>query len=68
VIGVIAYRVSMLAALQIFSQQVQVNNTLGQQAATLVYKNASLFTTVTASLINLFIITLLTFVSRLQLN
>ena len=66
VVGVIAYRVSMLAALQLIPDVVGGSNT--SQIATftvdLVYQNASLVTTVTAALINLLIIIILNIVSR----
>ncbi|XP_041352260.1 anoctamin-1-like isoform X5 [Gigantopelta aegis] len=62
VIGVIAYRVSMLAALQLLPKQIQVNNTVGTTTVNLIYQNASLVTTVTAALINLAFIILLNFI------
>ncbi|KAK3782661.1 hypothetical protein RRG08_037665 [Elysia crispata] len=62
VIGVIAYRVSMLAALQLIPAQVVSNHTVVTTTAGLIYENASLVTTVTAALINLLIIILLNLV------
>ncbi|XP_076445347.1 anoctamin-1-like isoform X2 [Babylonia areolata] len=61
VMGVIAYRVSMLAALQLMPDHVVNANSSEITALTvnLVYKNASLVTTVTAALINLLIIIVL---------
>ncbi|XP_013082997.1 anoctamin-1-like isoform X3 [Biomphalaria glabrata] len=59
VIGVIAYRVSMLAALQLIPQHVSSNSTVVATTAGLIYENASLVTTVTAALINLAIIIIL---------
>ncbi|KAL8585793.1 hypothetical protein ACOMHN_037356 [Nucella lapillus] len=61
VIGVIAYRVSMLAALQLIPDVVKGSNSsqITELTVNLVYKNASLVTTVTAALINLLIIILL---------
>ena len=65
VVGVIAYRVSMLAALQLIPDRVVSANSSEITTLTvdLVYKNASLVTTVTAALINLLIIILLNIVS-----
>lgn len=65
VIGVIAYRVSMLAALQLIPDVIVTANSSNIKALTvdLVYQNASLVTTVTAALINLVIIIVLNFVS-----
>ncbi|GFR86477.1 anoctamin, partial [Elysia marginata] len=62
VIGVIAYRVSMLAALQLIPGRVVSNHTVVTTTAGLIYENASLVTTVTAALINLLIIILLNMV------
>ncbi|CAG5129014.1 unnamed protein product, partial [Candidula unifasciata] len=62
VIGVIAYRVSTLAALQLIPRQVSSNNTVVTATAGLIYENASLVTTVTAALINLVIIIVLNMV------
>ncbi|GFO33377.1 anoctamin, partial [Plakobranchus ocellatus] len=62
VIGVIAYRVSFLAALQLFSRDVSSNHTVVTTTAGLIYENASLVTTVTAALINLLIIIVLNMV------
>lgn len=67
VIGVIAYRVSMLAALQLIPRQVSSNNTVVTATAGLIYENASLVTTVTAALINLLIIIVLNLVSVSEL-
>ena len=65
VIGVIAYRVSMLAALQLIPDVVGGSNSSEITTLTvdLVYQNASLVTTVTAALINLLIIIILNIVS-----
>ncbi|XP_025099649.1 LOW QUALITY PROTEIN: anoctamin-1-like [Pomacea canaliculata] len=65
VVGVIAYRVSMLAALQLIPDVIVTANSSNIKALTvdLVYQNASLVTTVTAALINLVIIIVLNFVS-----
>ncbi|XP_046373983.1 anoctamin-1-like isoform X3 [Haliotis rufescens] len=64
VIGVIAYRVSMLAALQLIRKQEIFTNSsdVTTKTVNLIYQNASLLTTVTAALINLVIILLLNFV------
>ncbi|XP_012941487.1 anoctamin-4 [Aplysia californica] len=63
VIGVIAYRVSMLAALNLIPNEVgNVNSTVVTTTAGLIYENASLVTTVTAALINLAIIIVLNLV------
>ncbi|KAK6169999.1 hypothetical protein SNE40_018498 [Patella caerulea] len=65
VVGVIAYRVSFLAALHVLEKRVVTDNSSGTAAietVTLVYKNASLITTITAALINLLIILLLNIV------
>ncbi|CAL1535294.1 unnamed protein product [Lymnaea stagnalis] len=62
VIGVIAYRVSMLAALQLLPKQVTSNSSVVTTTAGLIYENASLVTTVTAALINLAIIIVLNLV------
>ncbi|PVD28803.1 hypothetical protein C0Q70_11398 [Pomacea canaliculata] len=64
VVGVIAYRVSMLAALQLIPDVIVTANSSNIKALTvdLVYQNASLVTTVTAALINLVIIIVLNFV------
>ncbi|XP_076467087.1 anoctamin-1-like isoform X3 [Babylonia areolata] len=64
VVGVIAYRVSMLAALQLIPDVVVADNSsqITTLTADLVFKNASLVTTVTAALINLIIIIILNFV------
>lgn len=65
VVGVIAYRVSMLAALQLIPNVVNRNGNSSQITTftvDLVYQNASLVTTVTAALINLVIIIVLNIV------
>ncbi|XP_070190756.1 anoctamin-4-like isoform X3 [Littorina saxatilis] len=64
VIGVIAYRVSMLAALQLIPAAVQKDNSseITTITANLVFQNASLVTTITAALINLLIIIILNIV------
>ena len=66
VIGVIAYRVSMLAALNLIPEKPEITANSSQLATAtfeLVYQNASLVTTVTAAIINLIIILTLNFVS-----
>ena len=65
VVGVIAYRISTLAALQVLTRDTPVtNSTFIASTAELVYQNASLVTTVTAACINLLIIVILNFVSK----
>lgn len=67
VVGVIAYRISTLAALQVLTRNTPVtNSTFIASTAEVIYQNASLVTTVTAACINLLIIIILNFVSVCQ--
>lgn len=60
VIGVIAYRVSMLAALNLIKDNTkEYNSTVATETAGFIFKNASLITTITAATINLLIIIIL---------
>ncbi|XP_076076765.1 anoctamin-1-like isoform X4 [Mytilus galloprovincialis] len=68
VFGVIAYRVSVLAALQVLTKDrpTSTNSTLVATTTATIYENASLVTTVTAACINLLIIIILNMIySRL---
>lgn len=63
-VGVIAYRISTLAALQVLTRNTPVtNSTFIASTAEVIYQNASLVTTVTAACINLLIIVILNIVS-----
>ena len=63
VVGVIAYRVSTLAALQLLEgDQIKPNTTI-DETKHLLTKNASIITTITGACINLTIIILLNMVS-----
>ena len=65
VFGVIAYRVSVLAALQVLTKDkpTSTNSTLVALTTDTIYQNASLVTTVTAACINLLIIIILNMVN-----
>ncbi|XP_052808773.1 anoctamin-1-like isoform X3 [Mya arenaria] len=58
VVGVIAYRVSTLAALQLLESKEQTNGTLAETQH-LITENASIITTITAACINLILIIIL---------
>ncbi|KAK3592615.1 hypothetical protein CHS0354_008152 [Potamilus streckersoni] len=64
VVGVIAYRVSTLAALNLLHDDgtVRSNSTIVKGTTEVIYKNASLVTTITAALINLALIIILNFI------
>ncbi|KAL5010330.1 hypothetical protein ScPMuIL_012635 [Solemya velum] len=66
VVGVIAYRVSVLAALNLLDKQAPTNSTLATETTKVIFENASLVTTITAALINLIVIIILNMIySRL---
>ena len=68
VIGVIAYRVSVLAALQLMPVSDNNSSDITTVTADLVYENASLVTTITAATINLIIIIILNYVSTVLVS
>ena len=63
VVGVIAYRVSTFAALQLLEKNEVDQNTTISTATKAITQNASIITTVTAACINLTIIIILNIVS-----
>lgn len=64
VVGVIAYRISVLASLQLLDKDSKPDNSTLTETKHVITTNASIITTITAACINLALIILLNIVSK----